>query len=691
MMIITISPCAREIRQVVSSRGLWIHTRYFHLAAAALSAFLCLLLADGHAAQFPADWQKLQTVQVDRTGFIKLGLPLETLDAARSGLEDLRLYDSDGNEIPFRIDRPVPTPKFVGKALNFRVTIEDGFTTAMFETGTGRPIDRVTLSTPDLDFIKAATLEGSSDGQTWQPVLQAAPIFHQRDGAGRLYLEFSPVAWTHLRVKLDDRRTNPIPITGAQVHAAEADPVASEPLDITIVDQEETEEQARFTLRAAGANVTLAGIEIQAQEPLFTRQVSLAYRKVVEGEIRENVLASGTIYRVALESQSRASSLIFAEGVTIPKGELILTMQNGDSPPLSVTNIRAFRRPVYVSWLAKEPGAIHLFSGNPHCAAPRYDLSSLPGDINATLVIPLEITPLEANPGRRTTEPLPEIQAIGAPIDLSEWSCRKHLSSAKPGVQQAELDLETLSRAMPTFQDLRVIQNGNQLPYVLERASIMRSLAPPVEKASDPKRPNVSRWIIYLPNPSLPLKRLTCEVDNPFFKRSVRLLEEVPDKRGGVHIVTLGAATWVRTLEEKRKKFELSLSSASTDKLILEVEDGNNLPLELKNFQTYYPSTRVVFKSSLDDETFLYYGNPKAQYPHYDIDLVASRLLSAEMTKATLSEVQQLRRSSWPEGGALSGKAGWVFWISLCAVVVVLLIVMARLLPKKPAGESPKS
>ncbi|PKN66403.1 MAG: hypothetical protein CVU57_07015 [Deltaproteobacteria bacterium HGW-Deltaproteobacteria-15] len=689
MMSSIISPCTHGIRRNVKSRRARIRARYFHLAASALSAFLCLLWANGHAAQFPSDWKNLQTFQVDRRGFIKLDLPLATLDAARSGLEDLRLYDSKGNEIPFRIDRPVPAPKFVGDALNFRVAIEDKLTVATFETGSNRLIDRVTLSTPARDFIKAATLEGSSDGETWQPILQANPIFHQRNGAGRLHLEFPPGAWAHLRVKLDDSRTSPIPLTGAQVHAAEPDPVASEPLDIRVVGRDEDDEQSRVTLRAAGANVTLAGIEIEAVDPLFSRQVSLAYRQVVEDEIRENVLARGTIYRVAMEGHDTVSSLIFAENVTIPKGELIVTLQNGDSPPLSLTSFRAFRRPVYVSWLAKEAGQFHLLSGNPSCAAPRYDLSSMTAELNAALIIPLDLTPLEANPGWRAGEPLPEIQGIGAAIDLSEWSFRKRLSLTKPGVQQADLDLETLSRARPTFQDLRVIQNGKQLPYLLERTSITRSLVPAVDRADDPKRPDVSRWIIHLPNPSLPLTRLTCETNNPFFKRSARLLEEVPDKRGNVRNVTLGAATWARTPDDKKKKLELALSSTSTAKLVLEVEVGNNLPLELNNFQIYYPATRVVFKSSLDEEIFLYYGNPKAQYPHYDIDLVASRLLSAERSKASLSEMQQLKRSSWSEGGIVAGKGGWVFWISLCAVVVVLFVVIARLLPKKP-GETMK-
>jgi len=650
----------------------------------ALIAFMTMIATDGRAALLPADWQNVQTVRIDRTGFVKMSLPIETIDAARPDLRDLRLHDRNGNEIPFRIDRPVASDKFVGDAVNFRVTLEEKSTIALFETGNSRPINRVTLVTPALDFIKGASLEGSSDGQTWEPILQSVPIFQQRNGAGRLHLDFPSCSLPHLRIKLDDTRTPPIPLTGARIHASEPDPVTSEPLDLKVIDREEDEEKTRITLRAAGANVTLAYIEIKAEEPLFARQVSLAYREVVEGEIKEKELARGTIYRVALEGQDAVSSEHFAEGITIPKGELVLTIHNGDSPPLAVGGIRGLRRPVYISWLAKEEGSVNLISGNAHCAPPRYDLGRVPADVSATLLSPIEVAPIEPNPSWQAAEPLPEIQGIGAAIDLSDWSFRRRLKLAKPGVQQAELDPETLSRSKPSLQDIRVIQNGKQLPYLLERTPKTRSLAPAVEKADDKKRPEVSRWVIRLPNPSIPLTRLTCDADNPFFKRTVRILEEVPDKRGSFHTVSRGSATWLRNLEDKKQRLELALSSPVTDKLILEVENGNNLPLELHNVQVFYPVVRVVFKSSTDGDTFLYYGNPKAQQPRYDIDLVASKLLAAEKSAASLSEMEQMKGSSWSKSGMVGAKAGWVFWISLCAVVVVLVLVIARLLPRKP-------
>lgn len=650
------------------------------------TAFVALCVAfsaTAFAAPLPPDWRNVQTVEVDQTGLLKLSLPLETLDAARPTLEDLRLYDDSGREVPFRVERPAPAPKAVRPAKNFRVTLANNMTVATFETHLAQPIDRITLETPARDFIKAVTLDGSNDGQTWQSVVRDQPIF-RREGASRLHVEFAPAVWARLRVTIDDRRAEAIPLIGATVHAADPTPAPAEPLELRLVERDESAGQTRFTLQAAGAHVTLAGIHIEATDPLFTREVTLAYRDYLEGEVRESVLARGTIYRVALEGQPAASSLSFASEVTVPTRELILTVQNGDSPPLNVAAIRAMRRSVYVTWLAAQAGAFHFLSGNPKRSPPRYDLAALAASVSAKLVQPRSVAALAANPAYRAAEPLPEIQDVGTAIDLARWKFRKRVELAKPGVQQLELDLDTLSRAASGFEDLRLARNGRQVPYLLERTSITRNFAPTVEKADDPKQPTLSRWQVRLPHRALPVTQLVCETDAPFFKREVFVTEQVPDERGNIYTATRASASWVRTLEQRKDKLVLSLSPPATDQLMLEIENGDNPPLALKNFELRYPATRVIFKTGADTATFLYYGNREASRPRYDIDLVARQLLAAEKVKAALGQGESLKKSLWPDTAELRGKAGWIFWVVLGVVVVALLVVISRLLPKSP-------
>ena len=120
------------------------------------------------AAGLPADWQHEQPFTVTAAGLIKLNLPGETLDAARPALEDLRLYDDAGNEVPYLIERPVPVVKIVQNVKSFHVSLTPSNTIIVLETGLTQPLDDVALESPADGFIKPVRVEGSGDGKNWQ-------------------------------------------------------------------------------------------------------------------------------------------------------------------------------------------------------------------------------------------------------------------------------------------------------------------------------------------------------------------------------------------------------------------------------------------------------------------------------------------------------------------------------------------
>jgi hypothetical protein len=146
----------------------------------------------------------------------------------------------------------------------------------------------------------------------------------------------------------------------------------------------------------------------------------------------------------------------------------------------------------------------------------------------------------------------------------------------------------------------------------------------------------------------------------------------------------------VQTPDRASRDFTLTLDGPpQTDTLALETHNGDNLPIELEKFQVFYPATRILFKAQPADELLLYYGNPQAIAPNYDLSLVAGQLLSADQGEATLGPEQQLK-TAWSDTHR-AGKGGWVFWGILGVVVVALLIIISRLLPQspQPAPNSP--
>jgi CHASE3 domain sensor protein len=66
--------------------------------------------------------------------------------------------------------------------------------------------------------------------------------------------------------------------------------------------------------------------------------------------------------------------------------------------------------------------------------------------------------------------------------------------------------------------------------------------------------------------------------------------------------------------------------------------------------------------------------------PSYDLALVAPQLRVADRLEASLASEEQLRAPA----GQMTSPYAWLFWVVLIAVAVVLLVVIARMLPKNP-------
>ena len=657
--------------------------RLFSFSPRLLCVVALLFGAPAAAANLPSDWQRVQSFEVSTAGLVKISVPVETLDAARPALEDLRLYDEAGNEVPYLIERFAQVAKAAQAVKAFQVSLSASTTVITIETGLAQPLDGVTLESPAKDFIKAVQVESSEDGDHWQPLAKGQPIFRQPDGASHLQIPLPPTSSKWLRLTVDDGRSPPVPFTGALVHPAMGEPAPGELISATITERDESPGETRLELSLGAANLSVASIQLETTEPLFMRQVSVAFPEVLEDSIREETIGHGTVYRVAVEGQPPSENLSVPLDSLVSSRELFLLIKNGNSPPLPISAVRVERRPVYLAFLARQPGSYHLLTGNAHCDAPRYDLAALGMNLKDVAVSPVKISPPSDNPDFRAADVLPGLEVTGAALDVSEWKFRKPMKISKAGgAQQIEPDLEVLAHARPDFEDLRVLDGGNQVPYIIQRTSISRALTPSVTSTKDAKDPTLSRWIIKLPQTGLPIARLTCVSRTPLFERSLSLYEELTDERGDKYRHVLGGATWTQTPERQSKEFTLTLDGPlQSDTLFLETDNGDNPPIELEKFTAFYPVTRILFKAKPDDQLFLYYGNPRVSSPSYDLSLVAGQLLAAEKNVPSLFAEEQLRNSSW-YGDQMAGQGGVLFWGILALVVVVLLFIISRLLPK---------
>ena len=656
------------------------------------SATTALLLSTvtAFAAVTPTEWAHRQNLPVAKPGLVRVDLPAATFDAAGPNQEDLRVVDPSGREVASLLDDPPVPQASTIRPTSFEVKLEANTTVITVTTGTTAALASVTLETPHPFFLRAARVEISDDDVHWITLDEGVPLFRQW-GAEKLEFSLGHRSAKFVRMVVNDRRAAALPFTGASLRLGAAAAPALVPVGARITSRDEFAGETVLTLALDGRHLPLAALELDTKEPLFTRRVTVTVREVRDAVPGERTVGTGTLYRVALDGAPAREQLELPLDFSPATREILVHIHNGDSPPLTLDGVRLKRWPVNLLFLAPAAGNYALLTGNPQARAPHYDLAGFAGEMRGAAVTPLVPGELESTPNYQPREslsaaPLPDIPLTGAPLDASDWTNRRAVFIDRPGVQELELDLEALARSRPDYADLRVVREGNQIPYVLEQPALARSLMLTPVATPDAKRPSVSVWQLRLPQSGPPLHRLVFLSSTPLFQREFRIFEKLTTAEGHAYESTLASGNWSRTPEPgvpETRIFDLT-GRPQTDTLWIETDNGDNPAIALGAVQTVYPVVRLIFKVADTTTGFeLIYGNPSANAPRYDLSLVAVKLLTSSRTVAKLAPGDPNAR---PGRAFANLKGGAIFWAALALVVIVLLVVVAKLLPKPPAA-----
>jgi hypothetical protein len=292
----------------------------------------------------------------------------------------------------------------------------------------------------------------------------------------------------------------------------------------------------------------------------------------------------------------------------------------------------------------------------------------------------VRISPPTTNTAYRQADALAGITLEGAALDTKSWSHQRTVHTARPGVQQIELDLHALAKTRLDLADIRLMQAGKQVPYIIEHTGQSRDLIFVPVEAPNSQLPSYTRWKFQLPQTGLPFFRLVLHSPTKLFERNIHVFEQPKNQQGEPYERSIARQTWTHTPTEKPQPLVIPLSDRmQTDALWIETNNGDNPPIVLERVQAFFPVIRLLCKTTGTEPIDLIYGNDAATAPRYDASLITSQLLNAERSPAKLGEVQTIVQSASilqkiPGGVAL--------WVVLAVVVVLLLVVVAKLLPK---------
>ena len=635
----------------------------------ALGLLTTALFAEGdpHAA-----WQHVQTVEVPGPGLVRIEVPIETLNVSAPRLDDLRLVSTTGIETPYVIEWPQLESVQTKPVKTFRAALQDHATVLELDPGTDKAIRAVVLESSAASFIKAATVEGSNDGTQWLPMAKDEVVFRQPNGASQLRIPFPAGTWTHVRVTLNDVRSEAVAFTGASIEREQPGTnVVSMSLEPT--DREYSAGTTKLTVPLGARNLWLAALRVETSEQVFSRRVTVL--------ANQRVIATGRIFRIALDGHE-VSNLRIPIDAQVRSSTLKVEIENGDSPPMQVGGIEALRYSVMLAFHADAAGRWKLYSGSPAAQAPNYDMAALADQLRKATANKAKVSSLAANPGFDEKATLPDTGGPGAAIDLNGWAFRKEVTTLVRGLLEVEPDLAVHAHAQSGFADLRIVQNGHQLPYVLHPTSMTHVWQPLVRLVPDAKRPTVSRWELKLPFAGLPISTVTANSPTPLFSRQFTLGESSRDGYGNLSWMPLGSASWNRTRGTAPSLSMTAVTRPQGDTLILETDNGDNGPIEVNNIAMSHSVVELLFNTRDPAPIQLYYGNPQAAPPHYDLGLVEAEINAIPPAHVYIGNEEVLKPVPASEA---SGQGSPWLWAVLAVVVGGLLWLVAKLLPKQEA------
>lgn len=214
---------------------------------------------------------------------------------------------------------------------------------------------------------------------------------------------------------------------------------------------------------------------------------------------------------------------------------------------------------------------------------------------------------------------------------------------------------------------------GAAVSRVRERAEQERDYRPAVVRRGEDAAARATVVTLDLGGPGIPTSRLSFHTPAANFHRDARIAGSADGNRWD----ELNAAAVYRysTPRFSDSRREITYPESRYRYYRLTVENGDDLPLPLGDIVLHGLARRVIFPAEPGAGYALYYGNPAARQPSYELERLAAWLETEDLPIAELG-AQQSNPSFTGHRLPLTERYPWL----ITAAVVVAALVLAALL-----------
>ncbi|MFA5831530.1 MAG: DUF3999 family protein [Candidatus Paceibacterota bacterium] len=327
----------------------------------------------------PQYWKFYKEISPVSGEIAKFTLDGEVFASANENMSDLRIISNTEREVPYKMSvaQGMEQTAYVPAKITNNSYSEEKSSSAVIEVPEGSVVNRLHISTGNVNFQRNVKIFGSNDGKEWSVILDNGYIYDYTDIKGGFHsqgteLSFSDSTFRFLKAEIEGDGVSPIKISGMEItkYTKEA---AREVMRIPAFTSAENaakrETSVILDFSQRGIPVNKAILETDSVN--FNRTVSLYSGNKTDSW---NYLGNEYVFRYRTERiSSEKLTLLFPE---ITDRYVKIVIQNKDNEPIRITGAKAFATYREVLFQAKTGETYKLYYGSKNARTPEYDFDA---------------------------------------------------------------------------------------------------------------------------------------------------------------------------------------------------------------------------------------------------------------------------------------------------------------------------
>lgn len=338
------------------------------------------ILSQAQPFQFRAD-----VATVTQSGYHRIVLPPAVVGRLNNTLGDVRLYDNQGREVPYLLNRANggQVTRFVSYPVS-RTNVPGKATSLVIQPKDRQPIRSLTLLVKNARIRKPAQLSGSNNGQQWFGIagdFVIDPPQNTNTTSGATQLDFPLSDYAFYRLDLPDSLSAPLNILQVGHYETGSSTAIYTPISNPTIHQTEIKATAQTDVRLAFSEpARIDKLVIQVGQPAqYQRRAEVGFLR----ERKTRRYRTERFFEVirAFTLSSSDNNVVLLPGVQTT--ELHLLIDNEDNTPLTIGSVQAYQLTTHLTANLTANTPYNLLFSAANVLAPSYDLSRFQASIPA--------------------------------------------------------------------------------------------------------------------------------------------------------------------------------------------------------------------------------------------------------------------------------------------------------------------